>query len=56
MMYHWKNTVLWSGTVVRERHIGTDCIIHPNAVIEQMDLDFAPALKESLVKIPQIEM
>jgi UDP-3-O-[3-hydroxymyristoyl] glucosamine N-acyltransferase len=46
-MYHWKNTVLWSGTVVRERcHIGTDCIIHPNAVIEQMDLDFAPALKE----------
>jgi UDP-3-O-[3-hydroxymyristoyl] glucosamine N-acyltransferase len=38
-----KNTVLWSGTVVRERcHIGTDCIIHPNAVIEQMDLDFAP--------------
>jgi UDP-3-O-[3-hydroxymyristoyl] glucosamine N-acyltransferase len=42
-----KNTVLWSGTVVRERcHIGTDCIIHPNAVMEQMDLDFAPALKE----------
>jgi UDP-3-O-[3-hydroxymyristoyl] glucosamine N-acyltransferase len=26
------NTVIWSGSVVRERcHIGNDCIIHPNA-------------------------
>jgi UDP-3-O-[3-hydroxymyristoyl] glucosamine N-acyltransferase len=42
-----KNTVLWSGTVVRERcHIGNDCIIHPNAA--QMDLNFAAL---GLVKI-----
>jgi UDP-3-O-[3-hydroxymyristoyl] glucosamine N-acyltransferase len=28
------NTVIWSGSVVRERcHIGNDCIIHPNATI-----------------------
>jgi UDP-3-O-[3-hydroxymyristoyl] glucosamine N-acyltransferase len=42
-----KNTVLWSGTVVRERcHIGTDCIIHPNAVIGADGFGFRPALKE----------
>jgi carbonic anhydrase/acetyltransferase-like protein (isoleucine patch superfamily) len=40
-----KNTVLWSGTVVRERcHIGTIALYMQ--LLEQMDLDFAPALKE----------
>jgi UDP-3-O-[3-hydroxymyristoyl] glucosamine N-acyltransferase len=41
------------GQWVRERcHIGTDCITS-NAVMEQMDLDFA-CPERGLVKIPQI--
>lgn len=48
-------TVIWSGTVVRERcHIGTDCIIHPNATIGADGFGFRPCLERGLAKIPQI--
>jgi UDP-3-O-[3-hydroxymyristoyl] glucosamine N-acyltransferase len=43
-----ENTVLWSGTVVRERHIGTDCIIHPNAVIGADGFGFRPCPERGL--------
>ncbi|MFW0736282.1 MULTISPECIES: UDP-3-O-(3-hydroxymyristoyl)glucosamine N-acyltransferase [unclassified Flavobacterium] len=50
-----KNTIIWSGTVVRERcHIGNDCIIHPNATIGADGFGFRPCNEKGLVKIPQI--
>lgn len=50
-----KNTVIWSGAVVRERcHMGTDCIIHPNATIGADGFGFRPDPLKGLVKIPQI--
>ena len=50
-----KNTIIWSGTVVRERcHIGSDCIIHPNATIGADGFGFRPCKEKGLVKIPQI--
>ena len=48
-------TIIWSGTVVRERcHIGTDCIIHPNATIGADGFGFRPCPERGLAKIPQI--
>jgi len=50
-----KNTVIWSGTVIRERcHIGSDCIIHPNATIGADGFGFRPDPEKGLVKVPQI--
>jgi UDP-3-O-[3-hydroxymyristoyl] glucosamine N-acyltransferase len=50
-----KNTVIWSGAVVRERcHMGTGCIIHPNATIGADGFGFRPDPERGLVKIPQI--
>lgn len=50
-----KNSVLWSGTVIRERcHIGADCILHPNCVIGADGFGFRPCPEKGLVKIPQI--
>lgn len=50
-----KNTIIWSGTVIRERcHIGNDCIIHPNATIGADGFGFRPDPQRGLVKIPQI--
>ena len=50
-----KNTVIWSGAVVRERcHIGAYCIIHPNATIGADGFGFRPCPEKGLVKIPQI--
>jgi UDP-3-O-[3-hydroxymyristoyl] glucosamine N-acyltransferase len=49
------DTVIWSGTVLRERcHLGTDCIIHPNATIGADGFGFRPCPDRGLVKIPQI--
>ena len=48
-------TTIWSGTVVRERcHIGSHCIIHPNATIGADGFGFRPDPERGLVKIPQI--
>ena len=48
-------TVIWSGTVVRERcHIGSDCIIHPNATIGADGFGFRPCPERGLAKVPQI--
>ena len=48
-------TVIWSGTVIRERcHIGSDCIIHPNATIGADGFGFRPCPERGLAKIPQI--
>lgn len=48
-------TIIWSGTVVRERcHIGSDCIIHPNATIGADGFGFRPCPERGLAKIPQI--
>lgn len=50
-----KNTILWSGVVMRERcHIGAYCIIHPNATIGADGFGFSPCAQRGLVKIPQI--
>jgi UDP-3-O-[3-hydroxymyristoyl] glucosamine N-acyltransferase len=50
-----KNTVIWSGAVVRERcHMGNGCIIHPNATIGADGFGFRPDPQRGLVKIPQI--
>ena len=50
-----KNSVIWSGAVVRERcHMGSDCIIHPNATIGADGFGFRPDPQRGLVKIPQI--
>ena len=49
------DSVIWSGTVLRERcHLGTDCIIHPNATIGADGFGFRPCPDRGLVKIPQI--
>lgn len=48
-------TIIWSGSVVRERcHIGNDCILHPNATIGADGFGFRPCAERGLVKIPQI--
>lgn len=48
-------TIIWSGTVVRERcHIGSDCIIHPNATIGADGFGFRPCPERGLAKIPHI--
>jgi len=48
-------TTIWSGTVIRERcHIGSYCIIHPNATIGADGFGFRPDPERGLVKIPQI--
>lgn len=50
-----KNTVIWSGSVIRDRcHIGAHCIIHPNATIGADGFGFRPCPERGLVKIPQI--
>jgi UDP-3-O-[3-hydroxymyristoyl] glucosamine N-acyltransferase len=50
-----KNTVIWSGAVIRERcHMGNGCIIHPNATIGADGFGFRPDPQRGLVKIPQI--
>lgn len=50
-----KNTVIWSGVVVRERcHIGAYCILHPNATIGADGFGFRPCPDRGLAKIPQI--
>jgi UDP-3-O-[3-hydroxymyristoyl] glucosamine N-acyltransferase len=49
------HTTIWSGTVVRERcHIGSHCIVHPNATIGADGFGFRPDPERGLVKIPQI--
>lgn len=49
------NSIFWSGSVVRERcHIGSDCILHPNATIGADGFGFRPDPAKGLVKIPQI--
>ena len=49
------NTVIWPGTVIRERcHVGSDCILHPNATIGADGFGFRPCSENGLVKIPQI--
>ncbi|MFO7712816.1 UDP-3-O-(3-hydroxymyristoyl)glucosamine N-acyltransferase [Desulfosarcina sp.] len=49
-------TVVWSGTVIRERcHIGSGCIIHPNVTIGADGFGYRPSPDgRGLVKIPQI--
>ncbi|MDD3004147.1 UDP-3-O-(3-hydroxymyristoyl)glucosamine N-acyltransferase [Flavobacterium sp.] len=48
-------STIWSGTVIRERcHLGTDCIIHPNATIGADGFGFRPCPEKGLAKIPQI--
>ncbi len=50
-----KNTIIWSGTVVRERcHIGAYCILHSNATIGSDGFGFRPCPERGLAKIPQI--
>lgn len=50
-----KNTVIWSGAVVRERcHIGAFCILHPNCTIGADGFGFRPCPERGLAKIPQI--
>ena len=50
-----KNTIIWSGVIVRERcHIGAYCILHPNATIGADGFGFSPCAQRGLVKIPQI--
>ena len=49
------HTTIWSGTVIRERcHIGSHCIVHPNATIGADGFGFRPDPERGLVKIPQI--
>ncbi len=49
------NTTIWSGSVVRERcHIGSHCILHPNATIGADGFGFRPCPESGLAKIPQI--
>ena len=48
-------TTIWSGAVIRERcHIGSHCIVHPNATIGADGFGFRPDPERGLVKIPQI--
>ena len=50
-----KNTIIWSGTVIRERcHVGAYCILHPNCTIGADGFGFRPCPEKGLVKIPQI--
>lgn len=50
-----KNTVIWSGVVIRERcQIGAYCILHPNATIGADGFGFRPCPDRGLAKIPQI--
>ena len=50
-----KNTIIWSGGVVRERcHVGAYCILHPNCTIGADGFGFRPCPERGLVKIPQI--
>ncbi len=50
-----KNTIIWSGVVVRERcHVGNFCILHPNCTIGADGFGFRPCPERGLVKIPQI--
>ncbi len=50
-----KNTIIWSGVVVRERcHVGAYCILHPNCTIGADGFGFRPCPEKGLVKIPQI--
>jgi UDP-3-O-[3-hydroxymyristoyl] glucosamine N-acyltransferase len=50
-----KNTVIWSGAVVRERcHVGAYCILHPNCTIGADGFGFRPCPERGLAKIPQI--
>lgn len=50
-----KNSVIWSGTVIRERcHVGAYCILHPNCTIGADGFGFRPDPEKGLVKIPQI--
>jgi UDP-3-O-[3-hydroxymyristoyl] glucosamine N-acyltransferase len=50
-----KNTIIWSGTVIRERcHIGNDTILHSNCSIGADGFGFRPDPERGLVKIPQI--
>ena len=49
-------TIIWSGTVIRERcRIGNHCIIHPNVTIGADGFGFRPSPDgQGIVKIPQI--
>jgi UDP-3-O-[3-hydroxymyristoyl] glucosamine N-acyltransferase len=50
-----ENTVIWSGTVVRERcHIGNDCILHPNATIGADGFGFRPDPQRGLKKFHKL--
>lgn len=50
-----KNTIIWSGVVVRERcQVGAYCILHPNCTIGADGFGFRPCPERGLVKIPQI--
>ena len=50
-----KNTIIWSGAVVRERcHVGNFCILHPNCTIGADGFGFRPCPERGLIKIPQI--
>ena len=50
------HSVIWSGTVIRERcHIGQHCILHPNVTIGADGFGYRPAEDgKGLVKIPHI--
>ena len=49
-------TVIWSGTIIRERcRIGNSCIIHPNVTIGADGFGYRPSADgRGMVKIPQI--
>jgi UDP-3-O-[3-hydroxymyristoyl] glucosamine N-acyltransferase len=49
-------TIIWSGTVIRDRcKVGDHCIIHPNVTIGADGFGYRPSSDgQSLVKIPQI--
>ncbi len=51
-----RETIIWSGTVIRERcRIGNHCIIHPNVTIGADGFGFRPSPDgKGLVKIPHI--
>ncbi|WP_264529341.1 UDP-3-O-(3-hydroxymyristoyl)glucosamine N-acyltransferase [Flavobacterium sp. N502540] len=50
-----ENTIIWSGTVMRERcYIGSDCVIYPNVTIGADGFGYRPCKEKGLVKIPQI--
>ncbi len=49
------HTTFWSGSTMRERcHVGSHCIIHPNATIGADGFGFRPCPERGLAKIPQI--